>query len=230
MIADPRGIYSTGEDVQTNLMTLDTTTGANIGGLNLTQSMRYDYAGNNCTAQTIERNLVLPADVTEMWLRMMVKHSANFSLLGTGCGAPPDWKMIFGRLTNLACRFELLQGAAAAGPSLPWYFGGPGCANGAAALSLNAGTANNVWDGNWHEYRFHWKIDTVGTNHTYIFNLDGTQIFSKTSGWAVDANGNGSELFGISMGRNMDQSKNGGSMSVWWGYVAAFNTDPGWGY
>ena len=228
MLADPRGIYDASDNVATNLIALDTTTGANIGGLSLTQSMRYNYSGLNCSVQTITRSLNLPANVSELWLRMVIKHSADFSLIGSGCGTPPDWKMVFGRLTNLACRFELLEGAAG---GTQWYFGGPGCNNGAAALSLNAGNAALVWDGNWHDYRWHWKIDTSGgVNHTYVFNLDGTTVFSKTSGWASDSAASGSRLYGVSMGRNMDQSKSGGTMQVWWGYVGVFNTNPGWGY
>lgn len=229
-ISDPRGIYDLSDDVATSSMALDTTDGPTVDGVTLTQCAKYNYVGNNCTAQTLTRSLNLPSQVTELWLRMFVKHSSDFSIVGSGCGHPDDWKMVFGRLTNLACRFEFNQGAESNGLPLPWFFGGPGCANGVAALALHGGEADLVWDGTWHEYRWHWKIDTVSTNHKYIFNLDGTQIFSKTSAWASDANANGALLYGVSMGRNMDSSKNGGTMNVKWGYVAVFNTDPGWGY
>src|SRR5690348_15403577 len=49
-LADPRGIYSTAEDEATTQMTLDKSTGVNIDGYALTQSVRYDYNAPACTS------------------------------------------------------------------------------------------------------------------------------------------------------------------------------------
>ncbi|HYL79195.1 MAG TPA: hypothetical protein VEU07_00195, partial [Candidatus Acidoferrum sp.] len=85
MIADPNVYYSTGEDEATGSMLLDTSTGVNVDGYALTQSMRYSYAPNGCASQTITRNFMFPGDthgntngvtVTEIWTELYVKFAA----------------------------------------------------------------------------------------------------------------------------------------------------------
>lgn len=225
MLSDPRGIYSVTEDEATNRMTLDQTTGVNINGLNLTQSMRYDYPGPGCTSQTVTRNISLPTNVRELWVEVYMKFSNNFDTRNVnGCTTPPDFKTLFGRLTNLQCRFEFHVGGADGGQA--FNMGGPGCANGVAALDLKVGDAHTVWDGQWHRYRFHWFVDSTGTNHQFVWYLDNTLMFSKTSGWAND--GQTAQIYGIALGRNLDQGIPSGTMSLWWGTVRVWNKSPGW--
>ena len=125
MLADPLGLYSVAEDNTTSQMALDRSTGANIDGLNLAQSMRYDYNAPGCSTQSVGRNLTLPSATSEVWVEVYMKFSSNFTTRNVnGCSTPPDFKALFGRLTGLNCRVELHVGGASGGTA--FAVGGPG--------------------------------------------------------------------------------------------------------
>ena len=229
MLADPLGLYSVVEDNTTSQMALDQSTGVNIDGLNLGQSMRYDYNAPGCSTQSVGRNLTLPSPTSEVWVEVYLKFSPNFTTRNVnGCSTPPDFKALFGRLTGLNCRIELHVGGASGGTA--FAVGGPGCANGVGSYPGQAdfGNAGVVWDGQWHRYRFHWKVSPSGTDHIYTWYQDNTLMFSKTSGWYND--GAAAQIYSLALGRNLDQGIPSGTMSLWWGRVRAWDQNPGWGF
>ena len=226
LLSDPRGIYSTAEDSRTSQMVLDKTTGVNINGLHLAQSLRFDYIAPGCVTQTVNRNMNLPAAVADVWVEVYMKFSANFTTRSAGgCGTPSDFKTIFGRLRpDGFCRFELHVGGASGGTG--FAVGAAGCGNGVGSFhGSEFGDATTVWDDRWHRYRFHWKVGSPdGENTAYEFWLDDQLMFQRMNFNA----GGAPQIYGLALGRNLDQGIVSGIMSLWWGRVRAWNSDPAW--
>lgn len=217
-LADPRGIYSTAEDEATTQMTLDKSTGVNIDGYALTQSVRYDYNAPACTSQTVERNLVLPTTVKEMWFELYLKFTTNFTTQDSaGCGTPPDFKMFFLRIDEAIGRGAVRWGSQTP-PEVTVEIGN--------AVDLYTGAFISAYsDNHWHRVRGHWRLN--GANSVIQLNIDGTTVYNNS---ALNAGGTDPHFYGISLGRNLDQGVPAGTMSEWWGRVAVFNSDPGWTY
>lgn len=223
MLADPRGIYSVAEDVNTADMALDTSVG--YAGYSLTQSMRYDWPDRTgeggsgttgrCSDDTIGRNLSLPSSTTEIWVELVFKTDSFFKTLapsGWGCTSAAAYKTLFGR-TNVS-RFNIVMGIF--GETADYTWGYPGNEEPADyALTWTP------FDGNWHVYRMHMKVGS-GTGIATLM-VDGT-IVKQLTGITTSA----SSIYGIALGRNMNQGP-GAVQSEWWGSVKVYNADPSWG-
>lgn len=225
MIADPRGIYSTAEDVNTADMVLDTSVGYSAAGL--TQSMRYDWPDRTgeggsgttgrCGDDTIGRNLSLPSHQTKIWVELIHKTQSTFKTLAPSawaCTSAAAYKTLFGRLD--VSRYNLVLGIF--GETADYTFSaGPGNQEPADyALTWN-------WvDGNWHIY--HMKFD-LGTGSNGVCNLGVDNVNVKTNTGL--SQGGASYIYGIALGRNMNQGP-GATQSEWWGRCTVYNTDPGW--
>src|SRR4029077_18179310 len=81
LLADPRGIYSVGEDVNTGQMVLDNTVGYGTSG----KSLRFDFpdrtadSAGRCGVYTIGRNITLPSSVSELWVEIAARYSGNWT-------------------------------------------------------------------------------------------------------------------------------------------------------
>ena len=215
MLADPRGIYSVAEDENPSRISLDQSTG--YGASN--RSMRYDYVNVGCTSQTVGRNMTLPYAVKELWAEFYVKFSIGFTSQNPlGCATPPDYKFIFGRLNEPVGRFAVRWGSQSppsitveAGPNVDLYTYEP-----IAPYS----------DGQWHRVRVHWKAGPSGTATTVIQTwVDGKLIYDRSD---FVMNGSSPQIYGLALGRNLDQGLPNVTMSLWWGLVRVWNASPGW--
>jgi hypothetical protein len=217
-LGDPRGIYSVAEDETTNRMTLDNSTGVTMDGYALTQAARYDYVSPGCSSQTLTRNLKLPSSVKELWLEVYVKFSTNFTTLNVaGCATPPGFKMLFGRFDELVGRAAICWGSQT--PPQVTVELGPN-------VDLYTGTAIAAFaDNRWHRLRVHWRISDP--NSAIQVNIDGVTVYNRTN---FTVGGSNPHIHGIAIGRNLDQGIAAGTMSEWWGRIAAFNTNPGWSF
>jgi Big-like domain-containing protein len=214
-LSDPRGIYSVPEDEATGQMTLDGV-GVNVDGYSLTKAARYDYVAPGCASQTVARNLKLPATVKELWLEVYVKFSTNFTTQNVnGCSTPPDFKMLFARINELVGRGAVRWGSQTPpqvtvelGPNVDLYTG--------VAISTYS-------DNRWHRLRVHWRISDP--NSAIQVRIDGVTVYNRTN---FSVGGTDPRFYGIAIGRNLDQGVPSGTMSEWWGRIAAFNSNPGW--
>lgn len=215
-LADPRGIYSVAEDEGTANMTFETAVGVTIDGYNLTKSVRYDYVAPGCVSQTIERNLVLPSTVAEIWVELYCKWTTNFTTKNVnGCGTPPDFKMFFVR-SNAGLGRGAIRWGSQDPPEISVEI--------LSAVDLLTGTVISTYSDNvWHRLRAHWHIN--GSASVIQLNIDGTTIYNNS---ALNAGSSSPSFYGLSFARNLDQGIPSGTMSQWWGRIAAYNTDPGW--
>jgi hypothetical protein len=222
-IADPRGIYSTAEDVNTAMMVLDTSVGCTPIGTS--QTGRYDWPDRTgeggsgttgrCSDDTIGRNLNLPAHQTELWVGLYWKTQSSFTTVapgGWGCTSAAAYKLLF--LRTDVSRYNLVLGIF--GTSYTWS-AGPGNQE-PADYPLDW----TPFDGNWHYYQMHVKI---GSGSNGICNLAVDGVVRKTNTGL--SQGGASYIYGIATGRNMNQGP-GAPQSEWWGQVAAYTSDP-WG-
>jgi hypothetical protein len=214
MMADPRNLYDS-ETFNAPQISLDT--GVGYGGL--TQSMKYTWPSRaQCTDFSIGRNLTLPSNVPELWLEVYARFSSGFTTQASGCGGQsnPDYKFLFGRITGMSSRFEIVLGNG--GSAI--ITGYPG--NEEAVRAAITTTSSGIWqDDAWHRFRFHWKIGSgTGAMEAWI---DGTKIANLTG----VSTGSTTGIYGVAMGRNMNQGPTV-SQSLWWGRVAIYNSNPGW--
>lgn len=231
--SNPRGIYSDAfvgdgnESANTTQMSLDTTVGVDIDGYTLSQSLRYDFPVVNTSDYTIGCNLQFPAQVGEVWLELYHKFSSTFTTLGPASGNA-DYKFNSIRTTGPSTRFMTFAGTYGTG----WQFGYPGNDEGANS-DVNGYYGNSTFDftnfgtpfdGAWHRYRYHYKIGS-GTSGLAIWFYDGHRMPSFP---AVDSS-SGGVMYGWALGRNMNKGTSQ-SMSEWWGRVAFYIGDPGWGF
>lgn len=217
-LSDPRGIYSVAEDEGTGQMTLDQTGGVNIDGYNLNQAARYDYVAPGCTSQTLERNLVLPQSVPELWFELYIKFTTNFTTKNVnGCSTPPDFKMFFLRINEAIGRGAVRWGSQTP-PEVTVEIGN--------SVDLYTGAFISQYsDNKWHRLRGHWRLN--GTASVIELSIDGVTVYNNH---ALNAGGVAPVFYGLSMGRNLDQGVPSGTMSEWWGRLAVFNTNPGWSF
>jgi len=222
-IADPRGIYSTAEDVNTAQMVLDTTVGCTPAGTS--QTGRYDFPDRSgdvqgpltgrCGDYTIGRNLSLPATITEGWFSFYHKSDSFFKTLapsGWGCNSAAAYKTWFGR-TDVS-RYNLVLGIFGETADYTWS-AGPGNQE-PADFPLTW----TPFDGAWHYYQMHCKI---GSGSNGICNLAVDGVVKKTN-TGLSAGG-ASDIYGIAIGRNMNQGP-GTVQSEWWGPIACYTSDP----
>lgn len=224
MLSDPLHIYSVAEDETPTQIFLDKSVGDSA--LGLTQSMRYDYIAPGCSSQTVGRNLVLPSNVTELWVETYLKWSANFNTYASpsGCVTPPAHKLLFGRVgPGLYGRWEIEWGNQ--GPPQQVYYGYPS-SGGGIQDQLGFDDAPAYWDNKWHQVRFHFKHSstTSATDGAFQMWVDDTLKVSRTN-ITIDTD---AYIYGVALGRNLDQGISSGTMSLWWGKVSVWKTNPGW--
>lgn len=226
MMSDPRGIYAGSEDIPQGggpdgagwQMVLDPTTGYGVSS----QSMRYDQidrtseggsgTSGRCTDATLSRSIKI--NKSEVWAEVYIKFSANFTVIAPaawGCTSATEYKLIFGGVDNTS-RFNLEMQ-----PSR-WVFGYP---TNEAATVINSPSPSSLWDGQWHQFRFHFKIGS-GNGRATVW-IDGVLV-SDLQNANTGAN---SSVTWISLGKNLNQGP-GQDQHVWWGRVALFSQDPGW--
>jgi uncharacterized protein YjdB len=229
LLADPRGIYSVGEDVYAaGQIVLDPSVGYGTSH----QSMRYDFpdrtsdTSGRCGDYTIGRNVVLPSSVTELWVEVAARYATNWTTVAPSswaCLSNSDYKFVAARVNGTG-RFMLFAGTYGQG----WQFGYPGNDEGANSDTPGVygnsvwpfSTTGNPWDGLWHVYRFHYKVGNPGAAEWWY---DGVKMPSFQN---VDASV-ATSIYGIAIGRNMNQGP-GQAMSIWWGRIAVYKTNPGW--
>ncbi|HTT28255.1 MAG TPA: Ig-like domain-containing protein [Solirubrobacteraceae bacterium] len=229
LLSNPRGIYTTGEDVCGNgcatsdpgTIALDQSVGLNVGGYHLTQSMRYDQpASPECgNDPSVGRNIALPSTTQEVWVEIWVKFSAGWSAAdprATSCD--PSYKFVFGRIDGSVGRFSLgIEDQSSA--FLSSYPGQPD-----VNTYINYSGPSNPYsgfppgDGNWHRYRFYWSYAHSTLQVWFDDHLALTQTGISISG---------SDIYGIALGRNINSGPVN-SQSIWWGMVRAYNKNPGW--
>lgn len=209
-ISDPRGIYSTGEDVLTSQIFLDTS----VFAPGLSQSVRYDFPARNgvCTDYTIGRNINFPADVSEVWVEVIAKFQNTWTTVMSGCSSSnPDYKFLFGRVRTSG-RFNIMMGTSV---NLLFTVGYP-----AGEDNFEGGNAGQYFDGNFHTHRWHMKVGVSGACKYWV---DGVVV--KDYG-VVDMASN--QVYGLAMGRNINQGPPS-AQSMWYGKITLYNSDPGWG-
>lgn len=223
-IADPRVIYSTGEDLLTSQMVLDTSVGCTPAGTSQTgrfdmqdQTANTNVGGTDarCGSYTIGRNLNLPSHIVEGWFSVYHKTAATFTTVapgGWGCTSAAAYKTVF--LRTDVSRYNLVLGIF--GTSYTWS-AGPG--------NQEPADYPLTWtpfDGNWHYYQMHVKIGS-GSNGICNLAVDGTVVQTNTG----LSQGGASYIYGIAFGRNMNQGPPQ-NQSLWWGPIACYTSDP-WG-
>lgn len=217
------GPFRSYEDQETSRISLDNTTGYGSS----TKSMRFTFpnrasSSNRCGDYTIGRMVALPAQVNEVWVEVVAKFSTNFATKAPatwGCTSNPDYKFIFAGV-NPGSRFELKSGIYGNAMSA----GYPG-----SEEDYQWGRSADYWDGQWHRYRFHWKISSPGGSDGAVqVWIDDQLVYSRTGIRTTDSSRQAiTSIYSIYLGRNMNQGP-GQEQSVWWGAVRAWNTNPGW--
>jgi len=210
LLADPRGIYSVGEDVYSpGEINLDTSVGYGTS----TKSMRYDFPARagNCTDFSIGRNLNLPADAGDIYLEVVAKFQNGWTNAAPGCAgvSNEDYKFLFGRVRTSG-RFNVMIGTY----NSQYTVGYPGGED-----SFEGGNISGLFDGNWHVYRFHMKVGASGACKLWV---DGVVV--KDYGVVNMAS---NLIYGIALGRNINQGPPT-AQSLWWGRIRVYNTNPGW--
>lgn len=224
-LSDPRGIYSVAEDVNTGFMQLDTSQGLNAGGYSLSQCGRYNWPDRTseggsgttgrCGDDTIGRNLSLPSHQTELWVEVWFRTDSSFKTLapsGWGCTSAAAYKCVF--LRTDVSRYNLVLGIFGETSSYTWS-AGPG--------NQEPSDYPLTWtpfDGSWHQYQMHVKI---GSGANGICNLAVDGVVKQTNTGL--SQGGASYIYGIAIGRNMNQGP-GATQSEYWGRIAAYTSDP----
>ncbi|MEP6475031.1 MAG: hypothetical protein ABJC74_15000 [Gemmatimonadota bacterium] len=218
MLADPLHLYSIEDGYNTDpRITLDPTDGVNGSS----KSMKYTLTatGTPCQETTVGRNFKFPATVSEAWVEVWAKFSANFrTAANAGCASNPDYKFIFGRTVGTP-RFDILIGNSSNYLEVSW----PNHEEGAR---MPMAPSYQVFDGQWHRYRLHYKLATSGQSNggTELW-IDGVLAFSNLHSDTGAATG----IYGLALARNLNQGPAAGvTMSVNWGDVKVFNANPGW--
>lgn len=213
MLADPRGIYTEGEDSNAAQIVLDTAEGYD----GLTQCMRYDWPDRSgvCSDYTIGRNLTLPSAVAEVWIEAVIKFSAVWSTVNAGCGgiSNPDYKFMFGRINGMSSRFETVLGN-----------GGNAIINGYPSneeADTVAAVLSDLVDEQWHVFRWHWKVGTGdGVDKMWIDGVLQSDLTAISTGTTTS-------IYGLGLGRNMNQGPDQ-TQTLQWGRIRLYNTNPGW--
>jgi len=226
------GIYNRGEDGDfASNGVIDNTVGLNVGGFALTQSLRYDFPDRTsdtakyCHDYSVGRNINLPTDVPEIWVEVWVRFPSTFTTVAPGCDgiSNPDYKMLLVRFLT-SSRANLTPGTY--GNSWTWGIGSDQQGDGGNPPHTIPGLP---WDDTWHQYRIHLMHDRSGSVGHYTAGdwwMDG--VLMKSFPDVNDPTAIYGNLWGLAIGRNLNQGPDH-PMSYWWGRIAVYNTDPGWG-
>lgn len=221
LLANPRKVYLTREDKGTKRIVLDTTLGYGSSG----KSMRYDFPAMGCGNHTITRGIPVPGHRREIWLEVVARFSPNFSTRmpeSLNCKFAPEYKFVFGLLEGESGRFDLMAGTF----GHRWDAAYPG----AREKYKIRGPFGNGFDGQWHVYRFHWKLSSTPDSRDGIYRLwmDGRLVVNDAGINVRPRRGKPAQRFWlIALGRNINNGP-AHEQSVWWGRVRLWGSDPGW--
>ena len=206
----------------------------------LTRSMRYHYrhSGNGCNSITIERSLQFPKRQQEVWAEFYIRWSSNFTTDNSAC-YPNDHKLIFGDTeADQSGRWAFYVGSDGKPHTVmverPL---GPNGFLGAYYLNKNSSGnqlwASDLWDGQWHVVRLHYRNSTTTSSNDGAMQVwvDGT-LWHDERGFNTmkpASDGGGPEfLRGFSFCHNEDDGPPGVDMYLWWGSVKVWAANPGW--
>jgi hypothetical protein len=183
--------------------------------------MRYNFPNrtldpNLCHDYTIGRNIQFPTSVPDAWIEVWAKFSSNFTTVVPGnlCTSTSSagYKFLFARVWGTG-RFNLIVGVF--GHSITWgYPDNLGAYNGVPSGST-------YFDGQWHRWRLHTKVGLAGIATAY---LDNTKIAQF-----VNVSINRTGIYGVALSRNMNQGPTQ-VISLKYGAVRVWRSDPGWGF
>ena len=198
-------------------------------------SLRYDFFVVDSTAsQTIGRAFSFPANQTEIWLEFPIRYTTDFGTDPLGSlGSPGDHKLLFGGTQQ--------------GNTYRWSFkvgGDQNVSNNNKVKVERPGTTTNTvqnipgitaqgafWnDGEWHTVRIHWKHSVPGgtANGIQEYWIDGDSVFAET-GFITATDGDVQDrITSLALGRNKDDGPSSKLISLWWGYMKVWTSDPGW--
>jgi hypothetical protein len=244
LLADPRGIYQTFEDINPASIVLDTSVGFGTS----TKSMRYDYpdhtamggsgTSGRCTSNTVSRSLKFPNNgaIQEVWVELEVKTSTNFTTQAPehwGCTSDQGLKFVDANV-NPGDRFSIgLRTGLVPPRSGQLWFGYPANVTDPQG-KVNFSASANATDGQWHQYRCHWKISSgypQAPNPDGVMTcwVDGTLVVDEQNIRTTSTAGNvpPKQFYGLALGRNLNQGPHH-PQSIWWGQVKIYKNDPGW--
>jgi hypothetical protein len=174
----------------------------------------------------VGRNINLPTPVREVWVEAWIKFPTNFTTVAPsawGCISNPDYKLMFVRFVA-SSRANLQPGTY--GSSWTWGVGSDQQGNAGVPTGTIAGTP---WDGAWHQYRVHVMHDRAGGAGHYTAGDWWTNgVLKKSFPGVNDSSAMYGNMYGLAIGRNMNQGPDH-AMSYWWGRIAVYRDDPGWG-
>ncbi len=196
------------------------------------KSMRFDYRhpGNGCNTQVITREIPLDPPLPEVWAEVAIRWASNFRTTNDSC-APNDHKLVFGATEQPnTYRWQLKVGSDV----------GPDHSVVVRAAGTNAGEnderrvrglkASDLWDGDWHIIRLHFRHSTGGGGRDGEMRLwvDGKLRYEETEIQTATDRGVQDRIRGIALGRNKDDGPANEWMSLWWGYVKIWDENPRW--
>lgn len=214
-------------------ITLDEAVGDPLAGTDRT--VRYDYlhpTGGSSLVATIAMDPVAVFPTQEMWGEAHVRWSPDFNTTSPDeADWPGDHKLIMGQTTAAENgRWMIYVGAD--GPPHSVQVERPFPDWGADWLNIGGEpTASDLWDGASHVIRWHWRESTTATSDDGESRLwiDGTLWDVRTGFSTSDLDGvTPSRISALHLGRNKDDGQPGVVMSLWWGRVRIWLSDPGW--
>lgn len=234
---NPNGYYATFNPIyegnwnyNVGQIFLDTGVGVNVDGYSLTKSMRYDFPASAAEEYTLGVDMFFPGSVLggpyttidEVWIEIYVLFQNGFTTNGSGA-QNPDYKMFF-IANQTSSRANLQPGTF--GNSWTWGIAPDQQGNGGSPTGTIFGTP---FDGLWHQYRVHLMVDRSGAAGHYTAGdwwMDGT--LQKAFPGVTVAKSTYGPFWILALGRNQNQGITQ-AQSLWWGRIAIYNTDPGWG-
>lgn len=224
MLSNPRNIFVPAEEIRTSQIFLD----ESVGHGTSTKSMRYDFpdrtgeggsgTSGRCTDYSISRMLRTDGR-KHVWVEVYARFSANFTVRAPAewnCTSAAEYKFLFGSVSSGTGRYNLEF------QTNRWIFGYPG--NETAVVKDGSPTPSSFWDGQWHRFRFEFKVSSStdvadGIARAWVDD----HLLGDLSGVVINRSG----MYGIPLGRNMNQGP-GQLQSVWWGRVRIYDSNPGW--
>ncbi len=225
---------------------LDQAVGYAAGGL--TQSMRYDFPSMTDRVNGVYTpefdytirlgGLQFPTAIgagQDVWYEWVVKFSPTFNTnVGAGfAGHSGDYKFMFLEPLGGGSRTELKSGTEFGAAPITWGTGSTFSTtwdiNTVTQDSHGFNTPASVWDGQWHVYRAHAKISTTTSSNDGLWRvwMDGV-VYENDVNISYGTLTRG-ELW---PGNNNNVGPSGAAgqvISMWWGRIRVWNTDPGWG-
>lgn len=215
MLADPRGIWATGEASNTARIALDTTVGYGASD----RSMRYDWPNNGvvCSDYGIKPGqMEIPGSLTHVWLEYVVRFSANFAVNAGSGSCAAEYKLAAASDPGAIGRWNIPEMQAG-----QWVTGYPNTVAGVGG----APTPSDLWDGLPHVFRVEMRVSPSGNTGILKFWVDGT-LKDNLSGF--NTAGGSTVIRWFAPGLNLNQGPAIDNMHLWWHRIRVYNTDPGW--